>query len=95
MISGMTESERVGPGFDHLLETEIDGDISLYDPRTEKVTVLNQTASDVWRLADGSHTLDEMVHLLAAAYQTEPEAIATEVRQTVDHLAEAGLLPER
>ena len=32
--------------------SEVDGDISLYDAKEERVIVLNPTASDVWRLAD-------------------------------------------
>ena len=88
----MGQKTMVGPPRAHLLEIEVDGDISIYDPRTEQVTVLNSTASDIWRLADGTYDVDEITGLLAAAYGVSPEEIETEVRETVDRLSGQGLL---
>jgi hypothetical protein len=85
-------SDKVGPPCAHLLETEVDGDISLYDPTSERVTVLNGTASDVWRLADGEHTVAEITGLLASAYEVEPASIAPDVLAVVTQFIEAGLL---
>lgn len=82
----------VGPAISHILETEIGEEISLYDPRTEQVTVLNGTASDVWRLADGTHTIEEITDLLASSYQVSPDSIAADVEKTVGELSEAGLI---
>ena len=82
----------VGPAISHILETEIGEDISLYDPQTEQVTVLNGTASDIWRLADGSYTLQEITELLASSYGVSPDTIAADVEKTVAELSEAGLL---
>lgn len=86
------DSRVVGPPAPHLLETEIEDEISVYDPQNEQVTVLNGTASDIWRLADGSHTLDQIVDLLASAYQVPRSRIANEVEQTVQQLMSASLL---
>jgi hypothetical protein len=85
-------TNRVGPPRPHVIETEIGDEISLYDPTTERVMVLNTTASDVWRLADGEHTVAELVDLLARAYQVDPGSIREDVRRAVDRLAEEGLL---
>lgn len=85
-------SDEVGPPRAHLLETEVDGDISLYDPTSERVTVLNGTASDVWRLADGEHTVAEITDLLASSYGVEPASIAPDVLAVVTRFIEAGLL---
>ena len=85
-------SRVVGPAPSHVLETEIGDEISLYDPTTEQVTILNGTASDIWRLADGEHTLNEITELLASAYQVPPSEIANEVTDTVNRLIEASLL---
>lgn len=82
----------VGPASSHVLETEIGEDISLYDPQTEQVTVLNGTASDIWRLADGSYTVEEITELLASSYQVSPDSIGADVEKTVDELSEAGLI---
>jgi hypothetical protein len=89
------EEAVVGPPRRHILETEVDGDVTLYDPESERVTVLNGSASDVWRLADGGHTLAEVIELLAKAYQTEANSISDEVEQTVRRFADAGLIEDR
>lgn len=90
----MDDSGRIGPPPAHILETEVDGEISLYDPHSESVLVLNETASDVWRLSDGEQTLDEIVSLLAAAYQMPTERIRADVEQTVRNMIEEGFLPD-
>lgn len=82
----------VGPVSPHVLEAEIDGDKSLYNPRTEKVTILNGTASDIWRLADGEHTVGEIIDLLAASYQVEAFEIAGDVESAIAQLSQAGLI---
>jgi hypothetical protein len=85
---------RIGPPPAHVLETEIKGDISLFDAESNQVVVLNSTASDVWRLCDGEQTLDEIVDLLASSYQTTPEALRSDVTETVDKLVAEGFLPQ-
>jgi hypothetical protein len=71
---------------------ELDGDISLYDTVTRQALVLNGTASDIWRLADGAHTLEELTSLLATAYGVPAERIRPEVERTVRTLVDAGFL---
>ncbi len=88
----MTGANLVGPPTDHIVETDIEGDISLYDPSTEQVMVLNATASDVWLLSDGEHTLPEMVELLAGAYGVKPDDIEEEVESTVASFIESGFI---
>ena len=83
---------KIGPPVAHLLETEIDDEISLYDPRTEQVVVLNKTASDVWRLSDGESDLDEISRLLASAYGVDVDQIRGEVKETIRSFVEHGLL---
>jgi len=90
-LSGDT---RVGPPAPHILETEVEGEISLYDPRKENVTILNGTASDVWLLCDGTRSTDEIVELLASSYGVDAGQIKGEVTATIDQFVAAGLLPE-
>ena len=91
----MGDCEQVGPPRPNLLETEVDGDISIYDPGSERVVVLNQTASDVWRLTDGQHTINEIVELLARAYQVDVHSISDDVGQAVEGFGDAGLIDGR
>ena len=90
--SPMLQGSKVGPPSRQVLETEIDGDISLYDPMSEHVTVLNSTASDVWRLADGESSVEEITSLLATAYGVEESSISRDVVDTVDQLRDQGLI---
>lgn len=78
-----------------VLETEMGDDISLYDPREEQVTVLNTTASDIWRLLDGQTSIDEMTELLARAYAVEPESIRADIASAVHQLAEQELVTRK
>ena len=57
--------------------------------------VLNPTASDVWRLADGEMTLRQIVDALAAAYQADPDAIRADVEELIDSLVDQRLLRTR
>lgn len=82
----------VGPPAAHVVESEVGDQISLYDPESEEVLVLNPTASDVWRLSDGTHTLDEIAALLGRAYGVDPGAIAADVAGAVADFASRGLL---
>lgn len=84
----------IGPPPPHIIETEVRGDISLYDAQNERVLVLNGTASDVWRLCDGEQTADEIVNLLSRAYRVAPQSILLDVRRTIRRLMEEGFLTE-
>ena len=83
----------IGPPSSNIIETEIKGDISLYDVSRNQVLVLNGTASDVWRLCDGEQTLAEIIDLLAAAYGRPAAELLPDVEATVAKLVEEGFLP--
>lgn len=82
----------VGPTSKSTVVTEIDGDLALYDPQRERVLTLNHTASAIWRLIDGTRTLDELVESLAVAFDMDPESIREDVVTTVDRFTEEGFL---
>jgi hypothetical protein len=84
--------ERLGPPAPHVVVSELDGDISLYDSVGRDVHVLNATASDVWRLLDGEHTLDQIVELMARSYGVDPCDIRVHVARTVDVFTDLGVL---
>lgn len=82
----------VGPPAEGVVETEIDDCVALFHPGTAEATVLNPTASDIWRLSDGSLTLPQLTGALARAYGVEPASIAGEVAEAVARLRQRGLL---
>jgi PqqD family protein of HPr-rel-A system len=76
----------------NILEADVDGDLSVYNPESEQVTVLNSSATEIWRLIDGRLSLTEIVDRLAESYDVDPDTIMDEVQQTVTSLTEAGLV---
>jgi hypothetical protein len=91
-VTGTPTSGTVGPPRSTVQALERDGDISLYDSATSQALVLNTTASDVWRLLDGEHTVDEIVKLLATAYSVDSASIRPDVVRIIGELTTAGLL---
>ena len=75
-----------------LLHMEVLGDLSVFDPETNRAVALNRTAFDILALADGRTGSREMADVLAAAYGVRAEDIAADVRSGLDTLVEAGVL---
>jgi hypothetical protein len=85
----------VGPPVAGVREVDVDGCLTLYQRAGDQVLILNQTASDVWRLADGSLDEAEMVRLLARAYGVDPSTITGEVHAAIERFVEDGFLDLR
>jgi hypothetical protein len=94
MLEPATAAPRalLGPVPEPVREVDIDGCVSLYRRGHDAVLVLNETASDVWRLADGSLDDVEIVGLLARAYGVEPDVIEADVHATIARLVQEGFL---
>lgn len=73
---------------------KLDGEICLYRASDHEVLVLNQSAGDIWRLADGDLTVDEITVLLSSAYSADEQLVAQDVRNTVAELQERGFFAE-
>ena len=43
---------------------ELDGEVLIYDKKTDKAFSLNKTSARIWELCDGKHSLSEISHLL-------------------------------
>lgn len=84
---------RVGPPAAQVIETDVQGDLGLYDARQERVLILNRTASDVWLLCDGHHTPEEIVRILARSYNASPDDIRGDVERTLERFRTEGFLP--
>lgn len=67
-------------------------EVSLFDPSTGRALRLNRTAADVYALADGEHTVDELLPMLARAYGVTAQSIAEDVAIGVRELVAAGAL---
>ena len=63
---------------------KMDNEILLFNPNTSNVLYLNESASLVWQLCDGQHSVEEMVKLLADAYPEAAAAIKKDVHETIE-----------
>ena len=75
-----------------VLVEDLDQDICLYRPDIDEVLVLNATAGDVWRLADGEFELEQVVQRLAEVYRLTAEEIRDEVHSVFTDLLDRGYL---
>jgi hypothetical protein len=82
------------PALDIVAE-DLDDDVCLYRRDIDEVLVLNQTAGDVWRLADGTLSVSAIAAGLAGVYAVDQARAEIEVRRVVDDLAERGYLVDR
>jgi hypothetical protein len=72
----------------------LDNDACLYRPDIDEVVVLNHSAADIWRLADGSRTVDQIADELAARYGGEVSAMLVDVQTVVHDLIGRGFLAD-
>lgn len=78
-----------------LIVEDMDGEILLYRPSTHKTTHLNGSAALIWKLCDGTRTVEDVVECLGAEFPNEKSTIAQEVQETIDLLIRDGALVER
>jgi hypothetical protein len=82
----------VGPHAPSASWQDLDGRVVVFNAETGRAAALNETASTIWRLADGQLEEAEVIELLAEAYAVPPERIATDVRHAIETLRSEGLL---
>lgn len=85
----MIDRPRPAP---QVLAEDLDDDVCLYRSDTNEVLVLNQSAGDVWRLADGELTVDEIAGRIGEVYGLAPGTVDADVRRVVADLTERGYL---
>lgn len=73
---------------------EMEGENLLYRLGAHKAIHLNDTATLIWKLADGSRSVGEIVALLAAQYPDNAPQIAADVNEAIDRLVQEGALLE-
>jgi hypothetical protein len=73
---------------------DLDPDLCLFRPDIDEVLVLNQTAGDVVRLADGARSIVDMVELLARVYGQPSTDLAADVTAVVQDLSSRGYVQD-
>lgn len=72
---------------------EVMGDeVVVYNPASDHVHYLSDTAAVIWQLCDGTRTVDEIVELLRGAYPDSIDEISQDVNTTIASMLESELL---
>lgn len=71
---------------------EIDGEITLFHTGTQAALVLNETASDVWRLLDGKRTAEVIVQRLRLIYEVDDATLEEGVERALAEFDRHGLV---
>ena len=79
----------------HLLEYEVEDELTLYDHRANVVHILNSTAAAVWELSDGTQEAGNIAAQLAELYGLEADVAEEDVQEILEQFREAGLLQNR
>lgn len=71
---------------------DLDTDVSLYDPLTRQVAMLNRTARAVWDAFAEPRSVEDVAGALAPGFGTDADAILADVRAATEDLLRAGML---
>jgi hypothetical protein len=76
-----------------IVEYEIDGEVTLFDPQRDQVHLLNQVAAVIWRLCDGSRTVEQLVEDVSLLFEdAHPDLVREDLRQLLVDLERSQLL---
>ena len=74
------------------MEQAVDDELILFNPTTETYYTLNRSAREVWELADGTRSLDDIARDLGSRYGINAEALRDDVATIINGFADAGLI---
>lgn len=73
---------------------EMEGENLLYRLGGHKAIHLNDTATVIWKLCDGSRTVEDIIALLAREYPGAEATVAADVREAIELLVREGAMLE-
>jgi hypothetical protein len=76
---------------DYRLE-QLDNELLLYHPEATKIFYCNETASLIWQLCTGQHTIHEITSLLSDAFPEAAGSMDDDVITTLNHFLEHGAI---
>ena len=87
----MLQSDKPQQKEDYHLE-QIDGELLLFHPGQTTIIYCNPTASLIWQLCDGRHTVQDIIQLLSAAFPEAATSIPAEIETTLQQFAQHGAI---
>ena len=73
---------------------EMEGENLLYRLGGHKAIHLNDTATVIWKLCDGSRTVQDIIDLLTKEYPGSETTVAADVQEAIELLVTEGALLE-
>jgi hypothetical protein len=84
--------ERIPTHQDGVHFEELAGESLLFNEATRKTIYLNEAASAIWKLCDGTRSVEELVALLEQAYSDPTHDFAGDVHAALASLFAEGVL---
>jgi hypothetical protein len=75
-----------------LFVEDMDEEILLYEAGSHRAIYLNETAALVWRLCDGTRTVQEVAEMLAENYPDARADLPRDIESAVEMLLREGAL---
>ena len=89
MKNGPLRSALV-PKRKNVLVLQLSDEFLVYDKETSKAHCLNNTAAEVWKLCDGTRTVQQIIDILVDTYPDAASDIRVDVADTIDDLMLTG-----
>jgi SynChlorMet cassette protein ScmD len=74
------------------LREESDNWVILFDPDTGNARVLNPIGVFIWKLLDGTHTLNDIVEQVREYYANTPQEVEQQVTEFIEILSKKGFV---
>ena len=88
----MNDLSKIPAKSDHITTRFIGDEAVLMNLVTLKTYYLNETASRIWALTDGSRSIDSIIRELTEQYEVPPDECGDEVSQLLTSLREEQLI---
>ena len=87
----MDLNQKLSKSDDYYVE-EIEGEWLLFKPESQKAIYLDETASVIWTMCDGSRDAQELASEIAAHYPDSQDTVKSDVIDALSLLDEHGAL---
>jgi hypothetical protein len=77
---------------ENVVARTLDGEAVLLDLASEEYYSLNEVGSRIWELADGEHSVGDMVEAIVTDYDAERAQVEEDVLDLLDELSREGLV---
>jgi hypothetical protein len=71
---------------------ELHGEAVVYDRSGKRASYLNDTATIIWKMCNGTNSIPEIVETLVKEFPENAASVATDVRETIERLVQERLV---